>query len=74
MGHSVNDVHALFNIMEGEDQHDSHCIDFKKLYKIRDIDRIRKTNIDSAGILKGIKVGVVDEFNITELDDRNRNM
>jgi aspartyl-tRNA(Asn)/glutamyl-tRNA(Gln) amidotransferase subunit A len=74
MGHSVADVHALFNIMEGPDQHDSHCIDFTKFGKIRDLSRINQKHLDSPDILKGVKVGVVDEFNITELDDRNRNI
>jgi hypothetical protein len=32
------------------------------------------TEIDSPGILEGVRVGVVDEFNIEELDDRNRNV
>jgi len=42
--------------------------------KIRDVERIRNNEIDSPGLLEGLRVGVVDEFNIEELDDRNRNI
>jgi hypothetical protein len=60
--------------MQGRDQHDSNCIDFTKHRYIRDIERVVNTEIDSPGILEGVRVGVVDEFNIEELDDRNRNV
>lgn len=29
-------------------------------------------NIDAPGILQGVRVGVLDEFHIDELDERNR--
>ena len=74
LAHSIEDVHTLFNIMEGPDQHDSHCIDFRNMSNIRDIDRITNTELNRPGILKGLRVGVLDEFNIKELDDRNRNV
>jgi len=41
---------------------------------IRDLDRITNTELNRPGILKGLRVGVLDEFNIQELDDRNRNV
>jgi len=44
------------------------------MHKIRDIERIRNSEVDSPGLLEGIRVGVLDEFNIEELDDRNRNI
>ena len=44
------------------------------MHKIRDIERIRNNEIDSPGLLEGLRVGVLDEFNIEELDDRNRNI
>ena len=60
------------DIMQGKDQHDSSCVDFSKLRVIRDLERVMNTEIDSPGILEGLKVGILDEFNIEELDDRNR--
>jgi aspartyl-tRNA(Asn)/glutamyl-tRNA(Gln) amidotransferase subunit A len=72
--HSMNDVHTFFDIMQGKDQHDSSCVDFTKLHTIRDIERVTNREIDSPGILEGLRVGVLDEFNIEELDDRNRNI
>jgi aspartyl-tRNA(Asn)/glutamyl-tRNA(Gln) amidotransferase subunit A len=71
-GHSINDVHTFFDTMQGPDQHDSNCFDFRNLSKIRDIERVTNTEIDSPGLLEGVRVGVLDEFNIEELDDRNR--
>ena len=44
------------------------------MHKFRDIRRIRDTEVDSPGLLEGLRVGVLDEFNIEELDDRNRNI
>ena len=60
--------------MQGPDQHDSHCIDPTKLYNIRDIRRITDNSVNSPGILDGLRVGVLDEFNIAELDGRNRDV
>ena len=60
--------------MQGEDQHDSNCFNFMNQYKIRDKDRILNREVDSPGLLEGLRVGVLDEFNIEELDDRNRNI
>lgn len=41
---------------------------------IRDMDRISNKELNKPGILKGLRVGILDEFNIKELDDRNRNV
>ena len=60
------------DIMQGKDQHDSNSVDFKNLRLIRDPERVLNTDIDAPGILEGLRVGVLDEFNIEELDDRNR--
>jgi len=71
-GHSINDVHAFFDIMQGSDQNDSNCFNFMHMHRIRDVERIKDNEIDSPGILEGLRVGIVDEFNIEELDERNR--
>jgi aspartyl-tRNA(Asn)/glutamyl-tRNA(Gln) amidotransferase subunit A len=60
------------DIIQGPDQHDSNCIDFKNIGKIRYLERIVNRELEAPGILKGLRVGVLDEFNIEELDDRNR--
>ncbi len=59
--------------MEGEDINDSNCINFSTISKIRDPTRIfdSKSGINS---LKGVKIGIVNEFDIEELDPRNRNI
>ena len=62
----------IVDIMQGKDQHDSNSVDFKNLRLIRDPERVLNTDIDAPGILEGLRVGVLDEFNIEELDDRNR--
>ena len=62
----------MFHTMQGYDQHDSNSVDFRKLWKIRDLDKVVNPEIDRPGVLDGLRVGVIDEFNIAELDDRNR--
>jgi len=74
MAHSIDDVYQIFHLMQGEDQNDSNCVDFSKINKIRYADRVLDSSIDAPNILKGLRVGVVDEFNIDDLDDRNRNV
>ena len=49
--------------MEGEDIKDSNCIDFNKIAKIRVKERLY-ANTGGQNCLKGIKVGVVEEFEI----------
>ena len=52
----------ILDLMQGPDQHDSNCFDFRNLYRIRDIERVTNNEIDSPGLLEGIKVGILDEF------------
>jgi len=68
----ANPIHI--DIMQGADQHDSNCFNFANLGKIRYKDRVMESGVDSPGILEGLRVGILDEFNIEELDERNRNM
>ena len=74
LGHSINDIHAIFHQMQGVDQNDSNCIDFKNITKVRYRERVEDPTIDAPGILEGLRVGVCDEHNIAELDERNRNV
>jgi len=72
MANSVADLHSLFSTMEGSDHNDSACIDFNSIRKIRYKDRVSDPTLYSPGILQGLRVGVLDEFAIEELDPRNR--
>ena len=36
------------------------------------MDRIVNRKLEAPGILNGLRVGVLDEFNVEELDSRNR--
>lgn len=74
MVHSASDLHTMFDIIQGSDLNDSNCVDFRKLGKIRYIDRVIRTELEAPGILDGLRVGILDEFNIEELDPRNRNI
>ena len=71
---SVRKSNNLTNldIIQGPDQHDSNCVDFRNIGKIRYLDRLVNRDLEAPGILDGLRVGVLDEFNIDELDDRNR--
>lgn len=62
----------FLDLIQGPDQHDSNCIDFKNIGKIRYLDRVVNRELEAPGILKGLRVGVLDEFNVAELDNRNR--
>lgn len=42
--------------------------------KIRYPERVFDTNIEDETIIDGLRVGIVDEFDIDELDDRNRSV
>lgn len=70
--HSINDVHTMFDTMQGPCQHDANCIDFANLKKIRYKSRVMDNTLEAPGILSGLRVGLLDEFNIAEMDDRNR--
>jgi aspartyl-tRNA(Asn)/glutamyl-tRNA(Gln) amidotransferase subunit A len=72
MAHSMNDIHTLFDTMQGYDHNDSNCVDFSRINKIRYRDRVLDNSLDSPGLLEGLRVGVLDEFAIEELDPRNR--
>ncbi len=74
LAHSATDIHTLFDTIQGNDSNDSNCIDFSKISKIRYIDRVVRRELDAPGILEGLRVGILDEFNIEELDPRNRNI
>ncbi len=58
--------------MEGEDINDSNCINLQKISKIRDINKLISS--EQPTTLKGLKIGIVKEFDIEELDPRNRIM
>ena len=62
----------VIGIMEGEDINDSNCINFQNINKIRDHSRLIKG--ENLASLKGVRVGLVEEFDIEELDMRNRAM
>jgi Asp-tRNA(Asn)/Glu-tRNA(Gln) amidotransferase A subunit family amidase len=72
MAHSIDDVHTLFDTMQGNDHNDSNSVDFKNIKKIRYKDRVLDSTLKSPGMLEGLRVGVLDEFAIEELDPRNR--
>lgn len=38
---------------------------------MRYLDRLLNTELEAPGLLEGLRVGVLDEFNIEELDPRN---
>jgi Asp-tRNA(Asn)/Glu-tRNA(Gln) amidotransferase A subunit family amidase len=59
--------------MEGEDAKDSNCINFDNINKIRDPLRL-KNNESNFADFRGVRVGIVQEFDIEELDPRNRAM
>jgi Asp-tRNA(Asn)/Glu-tRNA(Gln) amidotransferase A subunit family amidase len=62
MTRSSEDLHTLFSIMEGEDVNDSNCIDFSTIKKIRD--PLRLVDMPALKSLIGIRVGIVNEFDI----------
>jgi Asp-tRNA(Asn)/Glu-tRNA(Gln) amidotransferase A subunit family amidase len=72
MAHSMSDIHLMFDTMQGYDHNDSNCVDFSKIHKIRYRDRVLDNSLEAPGLLEGLRVGVLDEFAIEELDDRNR--
>lgn len=72
MAHCVSDIHTMFDQLQGECMHDSNSVDFRTIGKIRYMDRITDNSLERPGMLKGIRVGVPDEFNIAEMDERNR--
>ena len=58
---------------EGGDINDSNCINFQDSHKIRYPERVFQKHLyDDTFDWKKVRVGVVDEFDIEELDNRNR--
>ena len=79
----MEDVYQIFKTIQGHDDNDSNCIDFSKLNKssYRDEDCARvldasfpNQNDDASKDLKGLKIGIVEEFQVEELDQRNENI
>ncbi|CDW89865.1 UNKNOWN [Stylonychia lemnae] len=70
MTNSSDDLESLFDIMQGEDSNDSNCINFSNISKIRHQDRLTKNPENIS--LQNLRVGIVQEFDIAELDNRNR--
>jgi hypothetical protein len=57
----------------GGDMNDSNCINFEDVHKIRYPERVFEKHLEDPNFdWKKIRVGVVDEFDIEELDNRNR--
>ena len=76
---SCEDIFHIFNTIQGEDQNDSNCIDFSQLNEsiYRNQQNILDTSLPSSEdesylSLKGIKVGILEEFLIDEIDQRNQ--
>ena len=71
MANSAEDLLPLFDAMQGEDVNDSNCIDFsnEKVMKRNPNSTLR---IEKPLDFKNLRVGIVKEFDIEELDDRNR--
>jgi aspartyl-tRNA(Asn)/glutamyl-tRNA(Gln) amidotransferase subunit A len=81
--HSALDVYHMFHAIQGADEADSNCVDFSTLnpsvYRDADKSRVLDTSCldlekETSPNLKGITVGVVEEFQIRERDDRNRSV
>lgn len=70
MARTVSDLTSLFNIMQDSDVNDSNCIDFNNIEKVRYSERLSKNDTPLA--MKKVRVGVVKEFDIEELDNKNR--
>lgn len=66
MANSVDDLEIMFDILQGQDSNDSNCIDFSKIQKIRDHKRVM--GYESAVQAKELRVGIVQEFDVEELD------
>merc|ERR1719453_294230 len=72
----------MFHTITGVDENDQNCIDFSKLknYVFRDADKARVMDTSCLDMrkqtdmhnMKGLTVGVVEEFQVEESDDRNK--
>jgi len=80
--HSAADLYSVFKAIAGEDPQDSNSVDFSNLNEeiYRDADKSRilddSTLVDYDQVanpdLRGITIGVVEEFQIKERDQRNK--
>ena len=74
----------MFSTITGIDENDQNCIDFSRLKEhiFRDSDKRRVIDTSALDMrkqkdmwnMKGITVGVVEEFQLEESDDRNKNI
>lgn len=72
----------MFHTITGVDENDQNCIDFSKMknYVFRDADKNRVLDTSIYDMrkqtemhnMKGLTVGVVEEFQVEESDDRNK--
>ena len=72
----------MFNTITGVDENDQNCIDFSRMksHMFRDSDKRRVLDTTPLDMrkqkdmhnMKGITVGVVEEFQLEESDDRNK--
>jgi Asp-tRNA(Asn)/Glu-tRNA(Gln) amidotransferase A subunit family amidase len=77
--HSPGDLHEIFKAIAGEDAQDSNSVDFSSLNpeSYRDRSRVLDDSMidlseDNAPNLRGVTIGVVEEFQIEERDPRNK--
>ena len=73
MANNVKDIHDIFHITNGPDGRDSNCIDFKNVKRIRDKHKVMNKEVQDVS-LRGMTFGIIDEFDIEELDQTNRDL
>lgn len=73
MANDIKDVYDIFNIVNGKDEKDSNCIDFANVKRIRNKNKVLDREFRDVSI-RGMTFGIIDEFDITELDETNRNL
>ena len=83
LAHSTSDLFHIFNEIQGADENDSNCIDFGHLnpqtyrdeYKSRVLDQSTlDLQTDEQIDLKGLKIGILEEFQVSEMDGRNKSI
>jgi len=80
LAHSTEDIHQIFKTIQGKDIQDNNCIDFNALnssiYRDQNKSRVLDDsfNTETSLDLTGIRVGILEEFLISEEDHRNRNV
>jgi Asp-tRNA(Asn)/Glu-tRNA(Gln) amidotransferase A subunit family amidase len=68
---SSEDIYHIFNTIQGEDHNDGNCVDFAQLDHYRDKARVLDRSFSKKNDLKGVRVGILKEFLVDELDQRN---